>query len=506
MSDRSRPAVVLVADRTLAGGYRVLFEGIFATMQTTQVPSLLMRLLLSPRVRTDAAGRAHTAPLGLRRVEAALRDRGGLSGDDVVCTTPEALPKLLGPWTKLVGVSSSDPLGRGMSNTTTKNFQRGRLYTEAWTDRLMRTVSAARDRCGFRVLFGGAGAWQYAGDAEARERHGIDCLFEGAFERQGPGVVGGALGGEALPGHVRECDPCADLVSPICGPSAMGVVELSRGCGRGCSFCASAHVPMRHLPAETILADLETNVSGGVRTVVNGSEDFFRYGGTGAEVNFEALHALLTRMREVRGLSLMQIDHANVGSVLQLSDEQLREVRRLLSWDARTDYLWVNLGVESASGERVAASAPGKAAPFGLEDWDGLVREAAERLTRTGFFPVFSLVLGLPGETPEDVARTRRLVEHLADKPCVIFPVFHEPPPESGRRAFTIADMRSDHVELFASCYELNFRRVPKLVWDNQRAGRVPWVRRAMVQVLGRGEVLLWRRRFRKLRKAKAST
>jgi radical SAM superfamily enzyme YgiQ (UPF0313 family) len=265
-----------------------------------------------------------------------------------------------------------------------------------------------------------------------------------------------------------------------------------------------ARKKMEHLSHDLICGDLETNVANGIRSVVSGSEDFFRYGAQGLKPEFDKLHALLLAMKQVKGLSFMQIDHANVTSLAQMTDEQLAEVRRLLTWEAKSEYLWVNMGVESANGHLVAANCPGKVAPYRAEDWEGLLNETAERMTRNGYFGVYSLVLGLPGETAEDIARTRKFVRYLEKQNAVVFPVFFEPydPAQiASGSGFTIDKMGYDHLDLYSACYEINFKKVPLLFWDNQRCGGVPWVKRAMMRTLGKTEIFQWRGAFKRVRR-----
>jgi radical SAM superfamily enzyme YgiQ (UPF0313 family) len=392
-----------------------------------------------------------------------------------------------------------------MSNTTTSNFWSGELYTRRWMREMLTQLLKAKQRYGFKVIGGGAGAWQWRMYRDAVADECLDVVFEGYFEKTGPDSIKSILNGQ-LPEDkfvTLEATTAQDIC-PIRGPSLMGAVEFSRGCGRGCRFCSISKTSMQHLPAETILADLETNVAGGVRSVVSGSEDFFRYGADGLKVNFDKLHHLLMEIRQIQGLSFMQMDHANITSIAQMTDEQLQEIRRLLTWEKNSRYLWVNMGAESASGNLVKANAPGKVAPYRPEDWEGLLYDSAEKMTRNGFFGVFSLVLGMPGETGQDVERTLKFVRFLEQQNAIVFPVFYEPYTAEEIQSdysFTLAKMRLEHLELYRRCYEINFKKVPLLYWDNQRCGGVPWAKRALLQMLGKTEVFSWRRAFNRLEK-----
>src|SRR5262245_5112338 len=381
--------------------YPVLFDGMMGTIQTTTVPEPIMRNIIAPPLPSDGLA-ARKAPLGLRRIEAALLN-DGFSREDVILCTPEDLEKCIGPRTKIVAVSSSDPLGRGMSNSTMSDMAGGTLYTHTWYKRLLLQLKEKKQTHGFKVVAGGAGAWQLAQNDQARRDLDIDTVVEGYAETQVAPWFHALMDGEDLAPVVNSRSSREDEIPSICGPTSMGVVEISRGCGKGCQFCTIATERMIHIPIDIVASDVERNVERGVTSICALSEDFFRYGCTSRNpVNPPVLKSLIRRLREVKPLKLIQLDHTNVISVAQYSDDDLREIHDLLVAGQRHDYLWVNLGVETASGELLDMNQKGgKIRPFKPAEWGELCDQQIRRLIKTGYFPLVILIMGRPGAHAE---------------------------------------------------------------------------------------------------------
>lgn len=488
--------VVLTADRTLMADYPVLFDGMMGTIQTTTVPEAIMRNIIAPPLRSNNLA-ACKAPLGLRRIEASLLN-DGFNRDDVILCTPEEIDQCIGPRTRIVAISSSDPLGRGMSNSTMSDMAGGVLYTHTWYKQLLLQLKEKKQAHGYKIVAGGAGAWQLAQNETARRSLGIDTVVEGYAETQVAPWFHDLVDGRELAPVLNSRSSRETEIPSIYGPTSMGVVEISRGCGKGCQFCTIASEKMIHVPIDVVASDVERNVERGVTSICALSEDFLRYGGDSrTPVNPPVLKSLIRRLREVKPLKLIQIDHTNIISVAHYSDDDLREVHDLLVQGQRHDYLWVNLGVETASGELLDMNQKGgKIRPFKPAEWGELCDQQIRRLIRAGYFPLVSLIMGLPGETPDDVAKTVRWIENLYHERLVIFPIFYSPVIPGLGRHFKIEDMTPAHWRLFRLAYNLNFKWIPKMYWDNQTGAGASLFRRLFIQFTGQFQVLQWKMKF----------
>ncbi len=173
--------IVLTADRTLTADYRLLFDGMLAASQTTTAPPAVFGRLLMPQNNRGRA-RAKVAPLGLRRIEAALL-AGGFSPDEVAVVTEDQLEGAIGRATRVIGISSGEPAGLGMNSSTMTAIAGGRIYPQAMFGRLMRKIRRLNRDVSAKVVLGGPGAWQVAGDPSARKALGVDHVVSGYADR-----------------------------------------------------------------------------------------------------------------------------------------------------------------------------------------------------------------------------------------------------------------------------------------------------------------------------------
>jgi radical SAM superfamily enzyme YgiQ (UPF0313 family) len=481
--------IVLTADRTLTARYHLLFDGMVAASATSSTPGFLARFL-TPRARS-VDGRAARAPLGLRRIEAALL-RSGFPVNDVAVVEEAYLSSAIGPKTRVIGVSSGEPLGRGMNSSTMTAISGGHILPHVYFSRLMHRVGElARDRApSARVVLGGPGVWQFS--EETRKSLGIHHIVTGYAEDNAPELFQKLINGEELPEIIEgECPESEDIPS-IRGASTMGAVELSRGCGLGCLFCTIANEKIGHVPLDTIMRDVRINVKNRQLNLSLLSEDFFRYGGKSGQCNPAALVELAQSLRSVPTVRLLQIDHVNLSSVAQFTDSELATVQRLLTGGPRHQFLWVNVGVETASGVLLKQNGGG-AKLGGCEpcDWAEFSAVQVERLILAGYFPFVSLMVGLPGETEEDVLQTIEWVNQFGRTKLAVFPLIYAP--VNGDRPPDPRKLTAQHWRLIRDCYRLNFRWIPRLYRDNQRGGGVPLHRRLLIRLLSRAQIMQWR-------------
>src|SRR3989442_237679 len=93
---------------------------------------------------------------------------------------------------------------------------------------------------------------------------------------------------------------------------------------------------------------------------------------------------------------------------------------------------WVGIqsGIETGSPKVSREVLHRKAAPFSAEEWPDIVVQATEILTRNYWFPAYTIILGLPGETPEDAWMTVDLIdrmEQIADAHFITAPLTFVP-------------------------------------------------------------------------------
>ncbi len=463
--------VVMSLDRSMASDYRgTAYFGFTACFPRRFLPESLYYRLVAPEAPDGADGGIGLADCGSRKIEAALR-REGFDGDDFIFAHPDRLDDVIGPETRVFMFGSHDPLGRGpLTSMFTRLMGRGmEAYNAAAVERMLNNRSLRKHRP--VVIAGGAGAWELAVDEQARRRLGVDCVVVGEGERAVPALVRKALDGQTLPEVVHGPTVPVDEIPEIQGPTVNGVIEISRGCGRGCSFCVPNLQSLRSLPVEQIVSEARRAAAGNRGRVVLHSEDLFRYRALPHfEVNHDAICELFEQVSAAPGVHRVGSSHGTITGALSAPDT-LSEIAKILRVGAPGGPrgFGFQAGIETGSRRLAKRWLAAKMQPYAPDDWPEAVLAGADLMHRLGFFSAFTLVFGLPGETEEDVRDTLALVRGLSKYSSLIVPLFYVPMGISrkGRdgKPFTFEDMTPTHFALLQACWEHNYSHLGR-IWE----------------------------------------
>ena len=439
------------------------------------------------RLEYNADRTARYMPAGLRVVEASLLRR--FPAEDVVCCYPSDIHEFIGPETRVVAVSTHNPLGVTFAaGVYTSIFGTSKEPINAhYAREMFRQLKSSPHRDRFRVIVGGSGGWQIV-QTDTWEELGVDCVVEGRAEsEQTLELFEKALRGELLPRHLEVAHPLTreGILFPD-KRTTFGVVEMTTGCGRRCQFCLPDLNPQIDMPKDKILGAVRANVRDGNKQVSLATEDMFIWGQvrTGTPFYFPNREALLDLYADVvntPGVEQHVLSHATIAPAVvdpvlieRLSDLMLDKspihLSRLSTHPAHKALVPL-IGLETGSVQRAKQMMPGKGVPFPIEEWPSVVVRGLEILNRHNWFPAMTLIVGSPGETDEDVRDTIDLICEIERRGLFaffipsIFTPLHDTRMEKAKGVTETRELTPLQWQLMMKCWKMNLRPGQQSWW-----------------------------------------
>jgi hypothetical protein len=459
------------------------------------------------QVEHNEDGSARYMPAGVRVLEKSLLRE--YTADEVVACFPDDLDKFIGPNTRVVAVSTHNPLGVTFAaGVYTSIFGSSKeplnsIYSRAMFDK----IKSSPYRKNFRVVVGGSGGWQIT-QTNTFEELGIDCVAEGRSESADTlALFRKAIAGEALPREINLAHPNSrDGILFPDKRTTFGVVEMTTGCGRRCQFCLPDLNPQIDMPKARIMDAVRANVRQGNKVISLATEDMFIWGQVHTDTPFffpnrEALVDLYTEIVNTPGVEHHLLSHCTIapfvvdpGLIRQLSEVLLPKSPihlPLLSTHPQKKALVPLIGLETGSVRMARQIMPSKGVPFSIDDWPSLVLEGLRVANQNSWFPMMTLMVGNPDETDQDVRETLELVYEMERRGLFaflvpsIFTPLHDTRMEHQKGVTHTRQLSPLQWQLMMKCWKHNLRPGQYSWW-----GPLAW--RA-------GSLFMWLYRLRKL-------
>ena len=453
-------------------------------------------------VEYNADGSARYMPAGVRLVEAALLRE--YNADDIACCYPDDLEKFIGPNTRVVAVSTHNPLGVTFAaGVYTSIFGTSKMPINSHYSRLMfEKIKTNPHRDKFKVIVGGSGGWQIT-QTKTFEELSVDCVVEGRAEAEDTMMLfRKAINGEALPQEIEVAHPKdRNAILVPTKRTTFGVVEMTTGCGRRCQFCVPDLNPQIDMPKDKIMEAVRVNLEGGNKQISLATEDMFIWGQVHTETPFyfpnrEALIDLYSSIVNTPGVEQHVLSHCTIAPAVvdpllieQLSDLLLPKSplhMPSLSSHPQKKILAPLIGMETGSVRIGKKIMPSKGIPFPIDEWPSVILEGLRILNRNNWFPVMTLIVGAPEETDEDVMATLDLVYEMERRDLFaflvpsIFTPLHDTRMEHKEGVTKTQNLSALQWQLLMKCWKFNLRHGlyswwGPIVWRTGALGLWAW-------------------------------
>ncbi|MGH9237768.1 MAG: hypothetical protein ACRD3G_06980 [Vicinamibacterales bacterium] len=486
--------------------------GYFIQMSMASLPMWLEGILNKKypewrKVEYNEDGSARYMPAGVRVLEKSLLRR--FDAASIVCCYPQDLDAFIGPNTRVVAVSTHNPLGVTFAaGVYTSIFGSAKQPINShYARQMFATIKANPWRASFKVIVGGSGGWQITQN-DMFDELSVDCVVEGRSEsEQTLALFDQALAGQALPRQIDVAHPTTrdEILFPD-KRTTFGVVEMTTGCGRRCQFCVPDLNPQIDLPKDKILAAVRANVREGNKQISLATEDMFIWGQVHTNTPFyfpnrEALLDLYSQVVDTPGVEQHVLSHATIAPAV-VDPVLIRELSArlldkspihlpVLSSHPKRKALVPLIGLETGSVRMAKQVMPSKGVPFPIDEWPSVVIRGLEILNQYNWFPAMTLIIGNPGETDDDSRATLDLIYEVERRGLFaffipsIFTPLHDTRMEKKKGVAETAELSPLQWQLMMKCWKMNLRPGQNSWW-----GPTAW----RVGALG-----LWAWKLRKL-------
>ncbi len=407
--------IVLTSDETLTSTFRhIPLLDFLPCAPVERVPKSIYRILDTQL--PDDHGKLTFAPYAIRKVEAALL-ADGYKRSDLVVAHPKKLEMFIDEKTTIVGVNTMDPYGMGPVTMMFTNGGKLTSYSKYKFTSLIRRLRDYREkkRYKFKIVVGGQAGWQFQLREKLTDELKIDHIVCGETEHVIGEIFRDIESGNADKYICVSTWPTVEQIPNIVGPSYKGMVEVMRGCGRGCRFCSPNLRTARFYPIEKIIGEIELNVKAGQKTAWLHSEDIFNYMVKDRRNFHPNEDAVINLFGEVlKKVEFANPTHGTIAGGLAAP----KILKRVAELDHANLNKWVGIqvGFETASPELIKKIANNKMKPFSPEEWPWVLLNGTYAFNKFFWFPAFTTIVGLPWETEEDEIDTARLIITMEKK------------------------------------------------------------------------------------------